>query len=496
MTGTTVRAMDPRGGEALAGEATTKTAKVTTIDPSSGQPLADYDETSREEIDAMLDRAHDAAAAWRWTAPAARAVALRRLAAAFHHKRSELALLATSEMGKPLTESLAEVDKCASACNWFAQHAPAMLEPVPADTHALRAEVLFEPLGVLFAIMPWNFPYWQVARALAPALAAGNVVVLKHAPSTTGCALALRDLVHDTGLHDGLLSVIVAGFDHTPEVSERVIADDRVAAVTLTGSTGAGRAVAAIAGRALKKTVLELGGSDPFVVLADADIEAAARWAVRSRFQNTGQSCIATKRIIVELPVAGDFTDQFLSLVDQLRLGDPTDPDVTIGPVARADLRAALERQVDQSVAQGARVLTGGKAPDRPGFYYEPTVLDRCVPGMPVLAEEVFGPAVPIVTAPDAEAAIALANDTSFGLGSNLWTADLDRAQDLARRLQAGHTAINGMTSSDPRLPFGGIKDSGYGRELATYGLHEFVNVHAVVVESPSGPPTDRVTIE
>jgi len=471
-------------------------AKITTIDPSTAEPLADYNETSFEEIDTILDGAHEAAAAWRSTAPAARAVALRRLGIALHRQRSELALLATNEMGKPLAESLAEVDKCAWACDWFAHHAPAMLEPVPADTDALRAEVEFEPLGVLFAIMPWNFPYWQVVRALAPALAAGNVVVLKHAPSTTGCALALRDLVHSAGLHDGLLSVIVAGFDHTPAVSERVITDDRVAAVTLTGSTGAGRAVAAIAGRALKKTVLELGGSDPFVVLADADIEAAARWALRSRFQNTGQSCIATKRIIVEEPAASEFTERFVNLVELLRLGDPRDPDVTVGPLARADLREALERQVDQSVAQGARVLTGGKAPDRPGFYYEPTVLDQVVPGMPVLVDEVFGPAVPIVTAPDPASAISLANDTTFGLGSNLWTADLDRARDLARSLQAGHTAINGMTTSDPRMPFGGIKDSDYGRELSTYGLHEFVNIHSVVVESPSGPPANRVTIE
>jgi succinate-semialdehyde dehydrogenase/glutarate-semialdehyde dehydrogenase len=469
---------------------------VTTIDPSTGQPLSEYDETSPVEIDRILDRARGAALAWGSMPPAARAVALGRLSSALRRQRSELALLATTEMGKPLTESLAEVEKCAWACDWFRNHAPAMLEPVRVDTDALRAEVEFVPLGVLFAIMPWNFPYWQVVRALVPALAAGNVVVLKHAPSTTGCALALRDLVHRSGLHDGLLSVIVAGFEHTPEVSERVITDDRVAAVTLTGSTGAGRAVAAIAGRALKKTVLELGGSDPFVVLADADVQAAARWAVRSRFQNTGQSCIATKRIIVERSVAADFTDELLRAVEQLRLGDPKDPEVTVGPVARADLRAAVVRQVDQSVALGARVLVGGKAPERDGFYYEPTVLDQVVPGMPVLVEEVFGPVVPIVTVPDVDTAISLANDTSFGLGSNLWTGDLERAVDLARKLQAGHTAVNGMTTSDPRLPFGGIKDSGYGRELAGYGLHEFVNVHAVVVESPSGPRIDRVTIE
>jgi succinate-semialdehyde dehydrogenase/glutarate-semialdehyde dehydrogenase len=407
-----------------------------------------------------------------------------------------LARLATAEMGKPLAESLAEVDKCAAACDWFGQHAPPMLEPVPVDTGALRSEVVFAPLGVLFAIMPWNYPYWQVVRALAPALVAGNVVVLKHAPSTTGCALALRDLIVETGLHDGLLSVVVAGFDQTPAVSERIIADDRIAAVTLTGSTGAGRAVAAIAGRALKKTVLELGGSDPFVVLADADVEAAAAWAVRSRFQNTGQSCIAAKRIIVERPAEAAFIQQFVDGVAGLRLGDPTDPAVNIGPLARGDLRDALAQQVDSSVAAGARVLAGGSVVERPGFYYEPTVLDHVTPDMPVLAEEVFGPAVPIVFAADVEEAIRLANATPFGLGSSLWTADLDRARELALTLMAGHTAINGMTASDVRLPFGGVKNSGYGRELSSYGLHEFVNIHAVMTEPPGGPTARGAGVE
>jgi succinate-semialdehyde dehydrogenase/glutarate-semialdehyde dehydrogenase len=333
-------------------------------------------------------------------------------------------------------------------------------------------------------------------RALAPALAAGNVIVLKHAPSTTGCALLLADAGEEAGLPAGALSVLVASTERTVEVSERVITDDRVAAVTLTGSTGAGRSVAAVAGRALKKTVLELGGSDPFIVLADADLEAAAAWATRSRFQNTGQSCIAAKRIIVEDQVVDEFTERLLADVGKLRIGDPTDPAVTVGPLARGDLRDALARQVRESVEQGARVLAGGRAPDRPGFYYEPTVLERVSAAMPVLTEEVFGPAVPLVRAADADAAVRLANDTRFGLGSNIWTSDLAGGQQLAVRLDAGHTAVNGMTTSDPRLPFGGVKDSGYGRELSSHGIHEFVNVHAVVVDGPEGPDRARSTIE
>jgi succinate-semialdehyde dehydrogenase/glutarate-semialdehyde dehydrogenase len=469
---------------------------VTTINPATGEKLASYEETGAEALDAALDQAHAAGAVWRATAPGERAGALRRFAAALREQREELAELATQEMGKPLAESRAEVDKCAWACEWFADHAPAMLERDLIETDAVRAFVSYVPLGVLFAIMPWNFPYWQVVRALAPALAAGNVIVLKHAPSTTGCALRLVEVGRSAGLPDGVFSAIVAGFDATPEVSERVIGDDRVAAVTLTGSTGAGRAVAAIAGRALKKTVLELGGSDPFVVLADADLEAAALWATRSRFQNTGQSCIAAKRIVVEDAVAEEFIERLLDHVGELRLGDPTEPGVTIGPLARSDLRDAVARQVSESVEQGAQVLTGGVAPDIPGFYFEPTVLDHVTATMPVLSEEVFGPAVPLVRAADADEAVALANATRFGLGSNVWTTDLDRGEELALRMNAGHTAVNWMTTSDPRLPFGGIKDSGYGRELSTHGIHEFVNVHTVVVESGGGPLTSAPAIE
>jgi succinate-semialdehyde dehydrogenase/glutarate-semialdehyde dehydrogenase len=469
---------------------------VTTVDPSTGDPLQTYDETAPDALDRLLGRAHDAAASWRATPVAERAHALRRLAGALRDRSDELAMMATREMGKPLGDSRAEVEKCAWTCEWFAEHGPAMLESETAETEAVRSFVAYVPLGVLFAIMPWNFPYWQVVRALAPALTAGNVIVLKHAPSTTGCALLLAEVGADAGLPDGVFSVFVVSPERTAEVSDRVIGDDRVAAVTLTGSTGAGRSVAAAAGRALKKTVLELGGSDPFVVLADADLEAAAAWAARSRFQNAGQSCIAAKRMIVEDRVADEFIERLLVHVGRLRLGDPTDPAVTIGPLARGDLRDAVVRQVRESVALGARVLAGGRAPDRPGFYYEPTVLDQVTAAMPVLTEEVFGPAVPLLRAADADEAVRLANDTRFGLGSNVWTSDLARGQQLALALDAGHTAVNGMTTSDPRLPFGGVKDSGYGRELSSHGIHEFVNVHTVVVNGPAGAGHAGTTIE
>jgi succinate-semialdehyde dehydrogenase/glutarate-semialdehyde dehydrogenase len=334
---------------------------VTTIDPSSGRPIATYEETTAEELNGLLDRAHSAAKGWGHTPPTERANGLRRLAIALRERQEELALLATAEMGKPLLESRAEVEKCARTCDWYAEHAPALLKPETVDTEALRSLVVPVPLGVLFAIMPWNFPYWQVVRALAPALAAGNVVVLKHAPSTTGCALALAEVADAADLPSSTLSVLVVASERTADVAATVVGDDRVAAVTLTGSTRAGRSVAALAGQALKKTVLELGGSDAFVVLADADLDAAAAWAARSRFQNTGQSCIATKRIVVEEQVADAFTERLLEYVRALRLGKPTEEGVTVGPLAREDLRDALERQVRESVTQGARILLGGR---------------------------------------------------------------------------------------------------------------------------------------
>jgi succinate-semialdehyde dehydrogenase/glutarate-semialdehyde dehydrogenase len=469
---------------------------VTTVNPATGETLATYHESGPGEIDAILAGAQEAAARWRIVPPAARARALHRLASSLRDRAEPLALVATREMGKPLADSRAEIEKCAWTCEWFADHGPTMLAAEDVTTDAVHSFVSYVPLGVLFAIMPWNFPYWQVIRALAPAVMAGNVVVLKHAPSTTGCALRLEEAAIEAGLAANLLSVIVVGAERTGEVSERVISDDRVAAVTLTGSTRAGRSVAAVAGRALKKTVLELGGSDPFIVLADADLEAAAAWATRSRFQNTGQSCIAAKRIIVEQPVAEQFTERLLAHVRKLRVGDPTDCEVSVGPLARPDLRDLLARQVSESVELGARPLVGGRPIDGPGFFYEPTVLDDVTPEMPVLTDEVFGPAVPLLRATDPDDAIRLANATRYGLGSNVWTSDLERGERLALQLDAGHTAVNWMTSSDPRLPFGGVKDSGYGRELSSHGIHEFVNVHTVVVERPTGPKSPGRTIE
>ncbi|MEV4420094.1 NAD-dependent succinate-semialdehyde dehydrogenase [Patulibacter sp. NPDC049589] len=461
---------------------------IETINPATGETLAGYDETTDREIDALLGRAQSVSADWGSRPVSDRAEVLRAFARDLRARSEALAVLATSEMGKPIRESLAEVEKCAWTFEVFARDGPRMLEPTAIDTGAVESYVSYAPLGVLFAIMPWNFPYWQVVRALAPALMAGNAVVLKHAPSTAGAALALAGVARAAGVPEGVFSVVLAGFDRTPGVSDRIISDPRVQAVTLTGSTGAGRAVAAIAGRELKKSVLELGGSDPFVVLADADLDAAAAWAVRSRFQNAGQSCIATKRLIVEDAVAERFMEKMLARVDELRLGDPSETTTTVGPMARRDLRDLVADQVQRSVDAGARLVRGGRIPDRPGFYYEPTVLDHVTPEMAVLREEVFGPVLPVVRAADADSAVALANATEFGLGSNVWTSDLERGKSIARRVAAGHTAINGMTSSDPRLPFGGIKSSGYGRELSSLGLHEFVNVHTVVVNRSEGP--------
>ena len=346
--------------------------------------------------------------------------------------------------------------------------------------------------------MPWNFPYWQVVRALAPALAAGNVVLLKHAPSTTGCGLALADVAVSAGLPKAVLSVLVVSPERTAEVSAKVIEDDRVAAVTLTGSTRAGRSVAAVAGGALKKTVMELGGSDPFVVLADADLDAAAAWAARSRFQNTGQSCIAAKRIVVEESVADTFVGKLLDQVGELKLGPPTAPGVTVGPLAREDLRDAVARQVRQSVAQGARILVGGRIPEGPGL------LLRADRPRPCPARHAGGrrggirPRRPRIRAADSGEALRLANQGTYGLGSAVWTADLEGGESFAAGMEAGHTAVNGMTVSDPRLPFGGIKDSGFGQELSHHGLLEFVNFHTVVVNDvrrTTGRPAYRQRI-
>jgi succinate-semialdehyde dehydrogenase/glutarate-semialdehyde dehydrogenase len=463
--------------------------RITTVDPASGRPLETYAEHDWAQIDAKLGRASDAFRGWRGTSHDERASALRAVAHALRERKAELATLATREMGKTIVEAEAEVEKCATGCDHYADHGARYLADESAESTGSKSYVGFRPLGVLLAIMPWNFPFWQVFRAAAPALAAGNVVVLKHAANVTGCALAVEALFRDAGLPEGVFTtLVVAG-----RSMERIVADPRITAVTLTGSEGAGSAVASVAGKHLKKTVLELGGSDAFIVLADADLEAAAKIAVRARFQNNGQSCIAAKRFIVEAPVYDAFAQAFVRHAKELIVGNPLDRATTLGPVAREDLRETLDKQVRETVARGGKIALGGNAPSRDGFYYEPTIVADVEDDTPMFAEETFGPAAALVRARDVEDAIALANDSNYGLGGNLWTADVERAQQIAARLETGGVFINGMTASDPRLPFGGVKRSGYGRELSVFGIREFVNVQTVWIgpakEAAKAPP-------
>ncbi len=464
--------------------ATAASNAITTVDPSSGTPLAEYAVHDRAAVDAALDRAVEAFAAWRYRRSDERAERLSALAARLRARKSELAMLATHEMGKTIVEAEAEIEKCAVCCDHYARHGAAALADERVTTSATESYVAFRPLGVLLAIMPWNFPYWQAFRALVPAMLAGNAVVLKHAANVTGCALEIERVVHDAGFPEGTFTtLIVASRD-----MEAVVADPRIAAVTLTGSEAAGSAVAATAGRQLKKTVLELGGSDAFIVLRDADVEAAAATAVKARFQNNGQSCIAAKRFIIEACVHDAFLEAFVAKAHELRIGAPSDRTTQLGPLAREDLRESLSVQVERSRELGARIATGGTPLERRGYYYAPTILSDVKPGMPAFDEETFGPVAAVVRASDLDECVTLANASQYGLGGNLWSRDIERAKSLAARLESGAVFINGMTASDPRLPFGGVKKSGYGRELAAYGIREFVNVQTVWI----GPARDE----
>jgi succinate-semialdehyde dehydrogenase/glutarate-semialdehyde dehydrogenase len=451
-------------------------ATIETLNPADGTVLARYAVDDEARIDAALARSREAYAGWRTTSFAQRAELVRRLARHLRSKKHAIAKIATLEMGKPLAEAEAEVEKCAWNCDFYAENAQRFLAEERAESTAAESYVAFRPLGVVLAIMPWNFPYWQVYRFAAPALMAGNVAVLKHAANVTGCALEMQEQFDACGFPAGAFTtIVVAGRD-----MERVVADPRVAAVTLTGSEAAGSAVAATAGKHLKKTVLELGGSDAFVVLADADVDAAAQTAARSRYQNAGQSCIAAKRFIVEAPVYDAFVAALAAAARALRVGDPLDPATQMGPLARRDLCEELHRQVRASAALGAEVVAGGELPPGPGSFYPPTVLAGVTDAMPVFREETFGPVAAVVRARDAAEAVALANDSEFGLGGNLWTRDVERARGIAAEFESGGVFINGMTMSDPRLPFGGVKKSGYGRELAAFGIREFTNVQTV----------------
>jgi len=451
---------------------------VSSINPATGEILETFAETAPAALERILDQAVAAYGAWRRFSYAQRGQAMRQAARILRERRAEYARTMALEMGKPLQQGEAEAEKCAWACEYYAEQAAAMLGDQPRVTDGSRSYVRFDPIGPVLAIMPWNFPFWQVFRFAAPALMAGNAGLLKHAPNVTRCALAIEEVFRQAGFPEGLFRTVIL----QNEAVAGVIADPRVRAATLTGSDRAGSQVAAQAGTHLKKMVLELGGSDPFLVLEDADVDQAARTAAEARLLNSGQSCIAAKRFIVVESVADRFLETFVSEMAARRLGDPLAPATQLGPQARLDLRANLHRQVTESVRRGARLLLGGKLPDGPGCYYPATVLAAVHEGMPAFDEEVFGPAAAVIRVPDETQALRVANASRYGLGASVWTADPARGERLARELEVGSVFVNGLVRSDPRLPFGGVKRSGYGRELSEYGLKEFVNIKTVWV--------------
>jgi succinate-semialdehyde dehydrogenase / glutarate-semialdehyde dehydrogenase len=446
------------------------------INPATGDVLGSFAEASPAEIERILAAAHAAFLDWRHTGWPDRARPMRQAGEILRRRRAELARTMALEMGKPIVQGEAEIDKCAWTCDFYAEHAERHLALQPRPTDAAKSYVRFDPLGPVLAVMPWNFPFWQVFRFAAPALMAGNTVVLKHASNVPRCALQIEEVLREAGFPRGLFAVALVG----SAAVAGLIADPRIVAVTLTGSDRAGSQVAEQAGRELKKTVLELGGSDPFIVLADADVTAAAHAAADARLVNSGQSCIAAKRFIAVEPVADAFLARFADALRARRMGDPLERETQVGPQARVDLRDALHHQVEESIKRGARRLLGGEIPPGPGAFYPPTLLAAVDRGMPAFDEETFGPVAAVVRAKDDADAIRLANDSAFGLGASLWTADGARAERLAAQIEAGSVFVNGLVKSDPRLPFGGIKRSGYGRELSEYGIREFTNVKTV----------------
>jgi succinate-semialdehyde dehydrogenase / glutarate-semialdehyde dehydrogenase len=448
-----------------------------TIDPTTGTRLEVYEALGRSGVALRTAKAHAAFLRWTRTCFRERSALLRSLAEQLRERSARFAALMTSEMGKPLSEATAEVEKCAWVCEYYADNGEAQLTDQDVETDASRSFVSFQPLGVVLGIMPWNFPFWQVIRFAAPSMMAGNAVLLKHAENVTGCALALEQVMLDAGFPVGLFQALLVEVDQI----EGIIDNPRVSAVTLTGSTRAGKVVAAQAGARIKKTVLELGGSDPYLVLEDADLDVAANACVLSRMINSGQSCVAAKRFVVVEPVREAFTARVVDLMKATIMGEPTNEGTTLGPLAREDLRDNLHRQVTVSVERGARCVLGGAIPERRGWFYPATVLTDVAPGMPAYDEELFGPVAAILSASDEAEAVRIANDTPYGLGAAVFTTDSARGMRIAaKELHAGACFVNSFVKSDPRMPFGGIKQSGYGRELSLYGIREFVNVKTV----------------
>ena len=452
----------------------------TAINPATGETLSSHPLLPSAEAVAATQRAHAAHLAWRETSHQHRRERLRALGALLRERKEEYGRLMAAEMGKPFPQGVAEAEKCAWVADYYAEHAEAFLAPTPVETDASKSYWIHRPLGVVLGIMPWNFPFWQVVRFATPAMAAGNAALLKHASAVPGCAVALEGLYHDAGFPPDLFINLFVDTD----VAGELIAHPAVSAVSLTGSVRAGKAVAAQAGAALKKCVLELGGSDPSVVLADADLDAAVSACVYGRLLNTGQSCIAAKRFVVVEAGREAFTGKLLARMGAAAMGDPMDPATEIGPMAREDLRDALHDQVLRTVAAGATLALGGEVPDREGAWYPATVLTGVGPGMAAYHEELFGPVASVIPARDEADALRIANDTRFGLGASVYTADAARGERIARDvLEAGNCFVNGIVKSDPRLPFGGIKESGYGRELSPLGILEFTNAKTVWVK-------------
>ncbi len=448
------------------------------INPATETLIHDYPEHSLEEVDEKLDLAVKTFDFWRGTTFAERKGLMKAAAEELRAGKEVYAGFMTREMGKPITAAEAEAEKCAWVCDFYAENAERFLSPEDVETDASHSFVRYDPIGPVLAVMPWNFPFWQVFRFAAPALMAGNVGLLKHASNVPGCALAIEGVFTKAGFPKGAFQTLLVG----SKVVEGVIRHPAVRAVTLTGSDPAGRAVASQAGSVLKKTVLELGGSDPFIVLADADVEAVASKAAVARTFNNGQSCIAAKRFIVEEAVADRFEDAFVKAMAALKVGDPAERDTDVGPLARQDLMDDLQSQVDRSVRAGAKLALGGKPLEGAGYFYPPTVLIGVEPGMAAFDEETFGPVATVTRAKNADHALALANVSDFGLGGSIWTGDAARGEALAAHVEAGAVFVNGIVKSDPRLPFGGVKLSGYGRELSAFGIREFVNIKTVWV--------------
>ncbi len=456
---------------------------IATINPTTGETVRTFQPLSFAALNLRLQCAADTYRRYRRTPLADRKRMLLRAAEILEAEKDAFGKLMVLEMGKPIKAAVEEAAKCALGCRYYAENAERFLADEYVETSASRSYVTYQPIGPVLAVMPWNFPFWQVFRFAAPALMAGNVGLLKHASNVPQCALAIEDIFRRAGFPEGCFQTLLIDTDHV----RTVIEDSRVAAVTLTGSTGAGGQVAGAAGKVVKKSVLELGGSDPFIVMPSADFDTAVRTAVKARVINNGQSCIAAKRFIVQESIAAEFERRFVAGFEALTVGDPMDPATDVGPLANASQVTTIGQQVERSVAAGARLLTGGRRLDRPGYYYAPTVLTGVTPDSPAYHDEVFGPVAILFRARDVDDAIRLANDTPFGLGASAWTNDAAERARFVAELEAGMVFINAMVASDPRVPFGGVKQSGYGRELSSQGMREFVNIKTVwIQESPS----------